>query len=476
MRVKCYCVSGTFVFFRYIYNMKVNFLVLLVSINISLMQAQEAERKLKPKEIKILMDSIVTALKRGYVYPDKARIIEKALAVSYKSGAYTKAQTQMELGNLLHNDIQKAHHDAHMGLYYNPRFAEQLLTILPDSLIKKEEEKDLNNDKLNNFYFVKTEVLPGNIGYVRWDGFTGYKMEAQNTIESAFRFVANTRGLIIDMRTNGGGSPETVNATLNYFFDKKLPMNHIIDHHLDTVKHYTDPNATNFKLGMPVYIITSKHTFSGAEDFTYAMKVAKRATVVGDTTGGGAHPTGPVAVGQGFVLNVPNARSYHEMTKTNWEGIGVWPDVHVAGGQALEKAQTLILKDFLSKAANEEEKSTLQWNLSVLENKLLLAEVTKTEAMNLNKEKLQKFCAEFKPKPMPGASPYNLFLILKGDQLYRHISMPPDFKLVQISTTRFIYDHDDWNRYMDVIFDKEGNISGLTLYRPDGAYPYERVK
>ncbi len=70
---------------------------------------------------------------------------------------------------------------------------------------------------------------------------------------------------------------------------------------------------------MPLYILTSKHTFSAAEDFTYAMQVNKRAIIVGETTGGGAHPTGPVDVGQGFVMDIPFARSINHITQTDWE-------------------------------------------------------------------------------------------------------------------------------------------------------------
>lgn len=259
----------------------------------------------------------------------------------------------------------------------------------------------LSEERSRNFYFTKTEIMPNNIGYVRWDGFVGNTKEAQPTYDAAFKFASNAKALIIDMRYNGGGSPETVNALLNYFFDKKLPMNHIIDHKHDTVKHYTNPSITTFKLNMPVYILTGKRTFSGAEDFTYAMKVAKRATIVGYTTGGGAHPTGPAPLGQGFVLNIPNARSYHEVTGTNWEGTGVYPDVHVKGEQALEKAQLLIFKDLLDKASSAEEKQQVQCQITVFENKLTLVQ---NGSINFTNTELQRFCGEYKPIPGPGSS------------------------------------------------------------------------
>src|SRR4051812_32089815 len=98
--------------------------------------------------------------------------------------------------------------------------------------------------------------MPGNIGYIRWDVFVDNIKEAQPIYEAAFKLMFNAKALIIDMRYNGGGNPETVNTMLSCFFDKKLPMNHIINYKHDTVKYYTDPNITDFKLKMPVYILT----------------------------------------------------------------------------------------------------------------------------------------------------------------------------------------------------------------------------
>jgi len=430
--------------------------------------------KMTSKEIKLLVDSLSAALKRWYIYPEKANLISKTVKERYKAGGFDKLATRREVAEVIHFDIQKVHHDGHMRLMYFPDFEKQLLTVLPDSLRKQEEDENLKVEQARNFYFVKTEILPGNIGYVRWDGFVGWTREALPTYDAAFRFVSNSKALIIDMRYNGGGSPETVNAMLNYFFDKKLPMNHIIDHKGDTVKYYTNPAGTTFKLIMPVYVLTAKNTFSGAEDFTYALKYANRAAIVGDTTGGGAHPTGPAPLGQGFVLNIPNARSYHEVTGTNWEGTGVYPDVPVKGEQALEKTQLLIFKSLLTKASNDQEKRQIQCQIIVFENKLKLAQ---NGPRNLTNPELQKFCGEYKPIPGPGASPNSISIILKGSNLFRSIPYPPDWKLIPIGDTRFLYDNDDANRYMDFILNKEGNPTGLTIFYIDGkTFSYEKSK
>jgi C-terminal processing protease CtpA/Prc len=93
---------------------------------------------------------------------------------------------------------------------------------------------------------------------------------------------------------------------------------------------------------IPIYILTSKTTFSAGEEFTYDLQSQKRATIIGETTGGGAHPVRPFSVSNGFVANIPFARAINPVTKTNWETIGVKPDVAVPMDQALDVALKMI--------------------------------------------------------------------------------------------------------------------------------------
>ena len=125
----------------------------------------------------------------------------------------------------------------------------------------------------------------------------------------------------------------------------------------DTTFFYADPaKADSLNLLMPVYILTSHSTFSGGEDFSYGMQKSNRATIVGETTGGGAHPQMPFSVGQGFIISIPYARSLNPITKTDWEGIGVIPDAKDKAQNALLKAQELIFKNQMLVAQDEKEK------------------------------------------------------------------------------------------------------------------------
>lgn len=435
--------------------------------------AQDPGAKMNPKEIKLLIDSLSNAINRWYIYPDKAALMVNAIKAQFKAGAYNKAKDRIELSMMLDNDIRSAHKDDHFRVRYSPQMAKDIETVITDSIRVQQYRLSLKSMQEKNFFFVKAEILPGNIGYLRWDGFTGMEDAAAPVFKNAFRLMEHTKALIIDMRYNGGGSPDMVLHTQNYFFDKKVPMNHIVTRQ-DTDMRYTDPSKTEFKLKMPVYILTARRTFSGAEDFTYGMKYGNRATVVGDTTGGGAHPTNMFSVGQGFIAGIPFGRSYHEITKTDWEGTGIRPDVPVSSDDALYEAQALIYKNLLAQTNNPREKNDLKWQLDVAQNKKKLAWQTLTDSVQISKETLLSYCGEYKPK-IEGAPLITMEIIFKGNNIYRRVKGSPDARLSPISATRFVYD-DESGRYVDFITDQNGKATGVTVTRWDGTTFFQKIK
>ncbi|MCD6065314.1 MAG: hypothetical protein K0S33_140 [Bacteroidetes bacterium] len=336
---------------------------LLLSVRAQKKEVLAPDKKMTSKEIGLLIDSLSSALKRIYIYPEKSALMISSIKKEYKKGSYNAAKDKQELSWLLQNDLLKAHKDGHLGVRFEPEMAMQISTPMTDEERQKQYDIDIKAARAGNFAFRKTEVLPGQIGYVRWDGFLPFVDEAKPTLDAAFGFVSNCKAVIIDMRYNGGGSPDMVLQTQNYFYNTNVHMNDIIDGALDTLKRYTDTTKTSFKLNMPVYILTAWFTFSGAEDFTYGLKKNKRAIVVGDTTGGGAHPTGTYDLGQGFIAFIPCARAPEG---EDWEGTGVTPDVPVESEEALAKAQLLIYTDFLAKATNEKEKNMFRWGINSL--------------------------------------------------------------------------------------------------------------
>jgi hypothetical protein len=108
------------------------------------------------------------------------------------------------------------------------------------------------------------------------------------------------------------------------------------------------PEARLRYTGRPVYVLTSHETFSGGEDFGYTLQAQGRAQVIGETTGGGAHPTRMIPISETLAVSVPFARSVNPVTGTNWQGTGVVPDTEVPADQAYDVAYARALRHVLS--------------------------------------------------------------------------------------------------------------------------------
>jgi hypothetical protein len=197
--------------------------------------------------------------------------------------------------------------------------------------------------------FVRAARLKGNVGYIDLSGFPNPGM-FRDAANAAMKAVDGTDALIIDMRRNGGGSPVSVSYLCSFLFDagKPVHLNDLIWRNKGTETYrtqqfFTGRTPTHY-LNKPVVLITSHFTFSGGEEFTNDLKVLKRATIVGEVTGGGANPGGTLPVGSGLILFVPGGRAENPVTKTSWEGVGVQPDVEALTDDAFATAYRTALR------------------------------------------------------------------------------------------------------------------------------------
>ena len=223
-----------------------------------------------------------------------------------------------------------------------------------------------------NFGFERIERLAGNIGYLDLRGFLPPEFIG-DTAAAAMTFLAGTEALIIDLRQNGGGSPDGVALMASYFFGPQPErLNDIYDRPSDQTRQYwTQPYVPGKRfVGKEVYLLTSTRTFSGAEDFSYALKNLKRAVIVGEVTGGGAHPGGPRRVNDHFFVSVPSGRSISAITHTDWEATGVEPDVKVAAARALATAHLMALEKRLPSVTDARMKSEITTAIERLKKEL----------------------------------------------------------------------------------------------------------
>ncbi len=272
---------------------------------------------------------VAKALEEGYVFPAVGKEMAALILKNLESGVYEKIENDRAFAKRLTEDLRSISHDGHLAVRTLPPDAPRTGAMHPPA-----DRGD------GNFAFRKAEVLPGNIGYIQFDAF----MEGEGpekTAAAALAFVAHADALIFDLRTNGGGSPEMIRFITSFLFDKPTHLNDMVDRDGKIVEEYwthAQVPGQRFANDLPVYVLTSSRTFSGAEEFSYNLKNLKRATIIGETTGGGAHPVRFERVNNRFGVGVPFMRARNPISGTNWEGKGVEPDVKVPASQTLERA------------------------------------------------------------------------------------------------------------------------------------------
>lgn len=348
------------------------------------------EKEVTAAEQAEIIDSVCAALNRIYVFPDVAMKMEKYVRKRYKDKAYGDKMPLSEFAGALAADLQEISKDRHLGVRaVTPEYIER---FTGDSLTDEGKEALLQRNKYENFEFVKVERLNGNVGYLKFNGFKDAGMAGATAI-AALNFLAYVDALIIDLRDNGGGEPSMIQLMTSYFFDQPVHLNSFYIRKLDSIQQFwTQSYVEGPRMShVDLYVLTSNYTFSGAEEFSYNMKNLHRATIIGETTGGGAHPTEPHIFPNLMVAaSIPYGRAINPISGTNWEGVGVEPDIKVPADQAMNVAYLEAIKKLKEKTTDENRIFGLQWVLDGLD--AILHPVT------MNAEKLQSCVGVYGPR------------------------------------------------------------------------------
>jgi hypothetical protein len=341
-------------------------ILLLISFMTCISAWSQQKMSITATEKKALVDSLKKRLERYYVLPDKGKEMGQYLAKRLGSKAYDAILDYTAFVDTLANDIDRVHRDPHLRLGLNPehvKFLKESASRHAPTPERLEEQK--SNYRKINYGFQKVEQLPGNIGYIAIPQFVKVTEESQTTLASAFEFIAYTDAVIIDVRSNNGSYPEMIHEVLSYFFDKPVHISTTYDTESGkTVENYSLATVKGKKvLSKKVFILTSQNTFSAGEAFAFWMKNLKRATIIGEVTAGAAHGEKAFVVNDKVVIGLPYHRAFDPVTKTDWEGVGVKPDVEVKADNALAKAQEIIIESALATVKNPGEKFALEWAL-----------------------------------------------------------------------------------------------------------------
>ena len=308
-----------------------------------------------------IVTTAMSLLRANYVFPEVAERAAAAIEARLAAGEYDSLD-EVTLTELVTRQLQDVTGDKHLRLHLGggpgPRPAggpgpragvERAEPARPDS----HEARRLamrQQGRLDNFGIRRVERLDGNVGYLDVRR-VAVPANAGPAIGAAMELVAGTYALIIDLRHNGGGSPEGVVMWCSYLLtEQPTHLNDIFhaDTH-ETRQFWALPYVPGTRyVDRPVYVLTSSRTFSGGEDFGYTLQALGRAELIGETTGGGAHPTRGFPISRAVHIGIPFARSINPVTGTNWQGTGVVPDVAVPEAEAYGVAYAKALRHVLA--------------------------------------------------------------------------------------------------------------------------------
>lgn len=276
------------------------------------------------------INGIVVELREGYVFADRGAQAADALERSLKESAYVGVTDPVQFAQQLTGQLQAITKDAHMRVIFGSPFGNQPPPAAPQDA------------------GFEVKRLDGNIGLIRLARFAPPDV-FNPAADAAMRGLSDTKALIIDMQANGGGHPASVAYLVSYFLaaDKTVHINSLVWRNRGTDTFRTEafsssPTPLRY-LDKPVYVLVGPKTYSAGEEFAYDLQALKRATVVGAKTRGGANPGGLTDLGSNFFVVVPTGRAENPITRTNWEGVGVLPDV-LSAPEVAESIATVLAK------------------------------------------------------------------------------------------------------------------------------------
>jgi hypothetical protein len=396
-----------------------------------------------------IVDDIAAALNEIYVFPETARKMEQHVRQQLRSGAYDSLGTLDAFTQKLTEDLQSVSHDLHLRVFWNPEPPPAEGTEGPTPEQRERFETALRRD---NYCFRKVERLSGNVGYLKLDCFADAGLGGATAV-AAMSFLSGSEALIFDLRDNGGGSPSMIQLLTSYLVaGEPTHLNSFYIRQGDrTEQFWTQPWVPGTRLpAVPVFVLTSGRTFSAAEEFTYNLKNLKRATLVGENTGGGAHPVNLHRVkGHPVGVSLPFGRAINPISGTNWEGTGVEPDVKVPASEALDVAHARALSIIAEKATDPEHKAGLDFARGVLEDR--------RKPTTLPAAEMQAFAGTYGPRT----------ITVEDGALWYQRGKGRKLRLLPVGQDRFLVgDLDDFRIRFER--DASGSVVRLVGLYPDG--------
>lgn len=324
-------------------------------------------QSLSLSERKSTLEKLIAKIENGYVVPASGLIAIDKLRTMDQSGAYDSLSDPKYFAARVTTDLREVTHDKHIALFFDPEKKTPVPTAPAAQAITAQPPHERYN-----YGFYKLERLRGNVGYLDLRSFEN-ATSAKATATAYMEGLSNFDAVILDLRNNGGGYTPMAVWIASYFFGKNKI--HFTDMQWTdekrTIELWTNDSLPGKGLqNQDLYILVSRKTFSAAEDFTYSMQQLKRATIIGDTTGGGAHMgRGVERLSAWFTAFIPTGQSINPITKTNWENIGVIPDIFLTSDDMITQVQILALTKILERETDSNWQNNLRQSIAELSAK-----------------------------------------------------------------------------------------------------------
>lgn len=426
-----------------------------------------ADQKIDKNDQLEIINEFSALLAKHYLYEDTAKLMGTLLSNRLSSGAYEQIQLAREFCKALTKDLQSNFRDRHIGIKYDPSTAKILKGGQAEENISQKEIQELLSIEIyENFRIPEVRRYNGNIGYLKIDQLlppnyaTGYAQK----VAAAMELIADTDAIILDFRENGGGYDEGVSLILSYFFEPNTPIFNSIARTAEGMKtenSYAMQEVLGRRLlTQAVYVLTSSQTGSGAEAIAHVMHYSNRGTLIGERTYGAGYLFDNHLVSEKLklVAQIPHSAGMHPKATTNWESVGVKPQIETPQEQALEKARQLAIENLLATEKSKAEKNRYAYRLNSLEwEHNRLTDLKKNYV--LSDEEIKEFIGNYASREITS----------KGGELFYQRKNPDRIKsrLIPVKKDEFLIEGVDEFRIKFNRNKKTNEVESIRVYSMD---------
>ena len=305
-------------------RIKIIFSVILIGFTSAL--SQTGDKMLNSEEQAQILHTISRLIMQNYIHKEIGDTCARFLEKQIDSNAYSEITHPREFSDRVTTDLLSVHQDKHI----------RLQSVEPDEN-KLEGENPLlvfflhaQEERKGDMGIREVKIFSGNIGYLDLRSFEPLEL-SQPRIINTLQLIQNTDAVIIDLRNNNGGNPATVQFLCSWFFSDSLTLNQIFWRRGNYTEYFRviEDMGIPKRPQVPLFILCGGRTFSAAEEFAYNLQAQRRATIIGEQTAGGANPGYSFAINERFNIFIPTGESINPVTKSNWEGSGVRPDIAI---------------------------------------------------------------------------------------------------------------------------------------------------